>query len=77
MTLNQERVKMSKVTYDLEKVRAKKRLIGVVAITLLIIVTVLALVFRLNFIVWVLLDLSIYGAANLLLRRVGRAPSIA
>jgi hypothetical protein len=68
---------MSKVPYDLEKVRAKKRLIGVVAITLLIIVTILALVLRLNFIVWVLLDLSIYGAANLLLRRVGRAPSIA
>lgn len=63
-----------KPIYDAEKVRKQKRLIGIVAVTLLLIVTVLAIYFRVNFIIWVLIDLVIAGVANLLLRRVGRVP---
>ena len=63
-----------KPIYDAEKVRKQKRLIGIVAVALLLVVTVLAIVARLNFIVWVLIDLVIAGVANLLLRRVGRVP---
>jgi hypothetical protein len=63
-----------KPIYDAEKVRKQKRLIGIVAVALLLIVTVIAIAARLNFIVWVLIDLVIAGVANLLLRRVGRVP---
>ncbi|XHH08306.1 MAG: hypothetical protein ACFCUE_12145 [Candidatus Bathyarchaeia archaeon] len=65
---------MPKVTYNPEKVQKQKRIIGVVAVVLLLVVTVLAIVFRVNFIVWVLVDLAIAGVANLLLRRVGKVP---
>jgi len=65
---------MPKVTYNPEKVRKQKRIIGAVAITLLVIVTILAITIPLNFMVWVLIDLVIAGVANLLLRRVGRVP---
>jgi len=74
MILNQERTEMPKVTYNPEKVQKQKRSIGAVAVVLLLIVTILALVFKFNFIVWVLLDLAIFGVANLLLRRVGKVP---
>lgn len=63
-----------KPIYDAEKVRKQKRLIGIVAVTLLLIVTVLAIYFHVNFIIWVLIDLVIAGVANLLLRRAGRVP---
>jgi hypothetical protein len=65
---------MPKIKYNPERVQKQKRVIGAVAVTLLLVVTVLALVFRINFIVWVLVDLAIAGIANLLLRRVGRVP---
>jgi len=63
-----------KPIYDAEKVRKQKRLIGIVAVALLLVVTVLAIYYHINFIVWVLIDLVIAGVANLLLRRVGRVP---
>ena len=63
---------MPKVTYDPDKVRKQKRIIGAIAITLLVIVTIIAIATQLGFIVWVLLDVVIAGVANLLLRRVGR-----
>ncbi len=59
---------------DYEKIKKQKQIIGAVAITLLIIITVLALVYRVNFVVWVILDLIVAGIANLLLRRIGRTP---
>jgi hypothetical protein len=65
---------MSKVAYNPEKVQTQKKLIGVVAVTLLIIVTILRFVLGFDFIVLILLDLAIFGAANLLFRRVGKAP---
>jgi len=63
-----------KPIYDAEKVRKQKRLTGIVAVALLLVVTVLAIYYHVNFIVWVLIDLVIAGVANLLLRRVGRVP---
>ena len=55
-----------------EKIRRRKRTIGIIAITLLLLFTVLALLQVISFIVWVLADLVVAGIANLLLRRVGR-----
>jgi hypothetical protein len=65
---------MPKVTYNPEKVQKQKRLIGIVAVVLLLVITVVAIALRVNFIVWVILDLIVAGVANLLLRRVGRVP---
>ncbi len=65
---------MPKVKYNPEKVQKQKRIIGVVAVILLLIVTVYAIVTGLGFIVWVIIDLIIAGVANLLLRRVGKVP---
>jgi hypothetical protein len=39
-----------------------------------LVITVVAIALRVNFIVWVILDLIVAGVANLLLRRVGRVP---
>jgi hypothetical protein len=60
--------------YMNEKTRNTKRAIGVVAITLLLFFTVLAILGYINFIVWVIADVIVAGVANLLLRRVGRTP---
>lgn len=65
---------MPKVQYNPEKVKKQKQVIGAVAVVLLLIITVVAIAFRVDFIVWVILDLIVAGVANLLLRRVGRVP---
>ena len=62
----------AKTNFNPEKIRRRKRTIGIIAITLLLLFTVLALLQVISFIVWVLADLVVAGIANLLLRRVGR-----
>ena len=52
----------------------KKRLIGIIAIALLLIFTVLGFLGYFSWFVWVIADLVVAGIANLLLRRVGRRP---
>jgi len=55
-----------------ETVQKRKRIVGVIAIALLLLFTVLAILGYIPFIVWVLLDLVVAGIANLLFRRIGR-----
>ena len=64
----------AKVPFNPEKIRNQKRIIGAIAIALLLIFTILAFLGRISFIVWVLADLIVAALANLLLRRVGRKP---
>jgi hypothetical protein len=63
-----------KVNFNPEKIRRRKRTIGVIAITLLLVITVLAIFLHISFLVWVVADLAVAAVANLLLRRVGRMP---
>lgn len=63
-----------KTNVNLEKIRQRKRTIGVIAIILLLIITVLAIFLHISFLVWVVADLAVAAVANLLLRRVGRMP---
>ena len=63
-----------KANFNPEKIRRRKRMIGVVAIVLLLIITVLAIFLHISFLVWVVADLAVAAIANLLLRRVGRMP---
>jgi len=63
-----------KTNVNLEKIRQRKRAIGVIAITLLLTITVLAIFLHISFLVWVVADLAVAAVANLLLRRVGRMP---
>jgi hypothetical protein len=56
------------------KIRRNKRTIGVIAITLLLVITGLAIFLHISFLVWVVADLAVAAVANLLLRRVGRTP---
>ncbi|MGD6851859.1 MAG: hypothetical protein ACQCN6_07365 [Candidatus Bathyarchaeia archaeon] len=56
------------------QVQRKKRAVGVVAIVLLLVFTVLALIGYISIIVWVAADLVVAGVANLLFRRIGRKP---
>ena len=56
-------------------VNRKKRIIGVIAVALLLVITALAIFLKVSFIVWVIADLVVAGVANLLLRRIGRTPS--
>ena len=64
----------AKVSFNPEKIRNQKRAIGVIAIALLLLFTVMALLGWISYIVWVLADLVVAGVANLLFRRVGRSP---
>lgn len=56
-----------------EKVRRKKRSIGVIAVALLLFFTVLAILGLISFIVWLIADVVVALVANLLLRRIGTA----
>lgn len=64
----------AKTSYNPEKIRKQKRTIGIIAVTLLLVITVLAIIMHTSFIIWVLADLIVAGVANLLLRRVGSRP---
>ena len=57
---------------SLEKIRRRKRIIGIIAISLLLGFTVLAFLGVISLIVWVLADLVVAGIANVLFRRVER-----
>jgi hypothetical protein len=63
-----------KTTVNADKIRQRKRMIGAIAITLLLIITGLAIFLHISFLVWVVADLAVAAVANLLLRRVGRMP---
>ena len=65
----------ARVSLNPEKIRNQKRVIGVIAIALLLLFTVIAFLGWISFLVWVLADLVVAAVANLLLRRVGRTPS--
>jgi hypothetical protein len=53
-------------------VRRKKNMVGVVAIALLLVFTVLAFARILSFIEWIIADLIVAVVANLILRTIGR-----
>ena len=55
------------------EIRRKKRTIGIVAIALILLLTVLAIAGIISFIAWIISDLVVALIANLLLRRTGRA----
>lgn len=50
--------------------RRKKRIIGIIAISLLLLLTVLAIAGKISFIVWIIGDLVVALVANLLLRKI-------
>jgi hypothetical protein len=49
-------------------------LIGAIAVVLLVVFIVLSFLGYLPFLLWIALALMVWGAANMLLRRVGRKP---
>jgi nitrate reductase NapE component len=64
----------NKTDQNPEKIRNQKRAIGIIAIALLLVFTILAFLGQISFIVWVLADLIVAAIANLFLRRVGSRP---
>ena len=64
----------AKKSLNSEKINQRKRTIGVIAITLLLVITGLAILMHISFLVWVVADLVVATVANLLLRRVGKTP---
>ena len=62
---------MSQSEYSSDLIK-KKRIVGIVAITLLILISALAFAGFIPFMIWIILDLIVAGVANLLLRRIGR-----
>jgi len=65
---------MPKVTYNPEKSQKQKKAVGAIAATLLIIVMILALIFKLGIIIWIPIALVIFVTANLLMRKIGKTP---
>jgi uncharacterized membrane protein len=60
--------------YMAKKTRNKKRAVGAVAIALLLLFTVLAILGYIPLLLWIAADLVVAAVANLLFRRIGRAP---
>jgi hypothetical protein len=54
------------------EIRRKKRTIGIIAIVLILLFTVLAIARVISLIFWIIGDLVVALIANLLLRRIGR-----
>jgi hypothetical protein len=57
-----------------QKIQRQKKIVGAVAISLLILFSVLAFVAEVNWLVWLIADLIVAGVANLLFRRLNREP---
>ena len=55
-----------------DSIRKRKNRIGIVAIALLLLFTVLAILGYINFLEWIFLDLAVAFLANMLLRRINR-----
>jgi hypothetical protein len=64
----------AKANYNPAEVRRKKRVVGAVAVALLLLFTVLALLQLISFMEWIIADLVVGLIANLMLRRIGRVP---
>jgi len=64
--------KVNKMNGTSSRVLKKRRIVGVIAIALLLLFTVLALIGVFNWLEWVIADLAVALMANLILRRIGR-----
>jgi hypothetical protein len=64
----------AKKSFNSDKIAQRKRTIGIIAIILLLVITGLAILFHISFLIWVAADLVVAAVANLLLKRVGRTP---
>jgi len=64
--------KVNKMNSTSSGVLKKRRIVGVIAIALLLLFTVLALIGVFNWLEWVIADLAVALMANLILRRIGR-----
>jgi hypothetical protein len=59
-------------TSGYDAARKTKRTIGMIAISLLVLFTILALLRIIGFLDWIILDLIVAFAANLLFRRINK-----
>jgi hypothetical protein len=64
----------AKNSFNPQKIRRRKIAVGIIAVALLLVFTVLAILQFITFIEWVLGDLVVAGVANLLFKRIGRTP---
>ncbi|MFA7398680.1 MAG: hypothetical protein WC046_09375, partial [Candidatus Bathyarchaeia archaeon] len=55
-----------------EKIKSQKRLIGIIAVILILVFTILFFMRIIQFLTWLLLDVAVWSAANLLIRRISR-----
>jgi hypothetical protein len=65
----------AKPAFNPEKIRQRKRTVGIVAVILLVVFTVLAIAQIINFIEWLIGDLVVAAVANLFFRRIGKTPA--
>jgi len=54
------------------EIRRRKKIIGIIAIALILLFTILAIAGKISLIVWIIGDLIVALIANLLLKRIGR-----
>jgi hypothetical protein len=64
----------AKNSFNPQKIRRRKIAVGIIAVALLLVFTVLAILQFITFIEWVLGDLVVAGVANLLFKGIGRTP---
>jgi len=63
---------MPKVAYNSEKVQKQKKIIGSIAVILLLIILIISFIYQLPFYIWIPLALAIFGTANVIMRRIGK-----
>ena len=57
--------------HEIAEIRRKKRIVGIVAIALLILFTILSLVGIISGTLWIIADLIVAVIANLIFRKIG------
>ncbi|NLF89038.1 hypothetical protein GX563_09480 [Candidatus Bathyarchaeota archaeon] len=65
---------MGQSEYATSKARNQKRLVGIVAIVLITVFFILSFTGYIPFLIMLILDVIVWGIANLVLRRIGRVP---
>jgi hypothetical protein len=57
-----------------QRIRNRKQLVGIISIILISVFFILTFLGYIPFLVMLVLDLVVWGIANLILRRIGRTP---
>ncbi|MDR0797727.1 MAG: hypothetical protein LBE70_03295 [Nitrososphaerota archaeon] len=64
---------MPKTAHTPEKVQKQKKTIGAIAIILLVIIMIISIMFRIRIIIWIPIELIVFGAARIIMKKIEKS----